>query len=210
MPRHRRQVPRHADDFPEAQSREPGDDMADDDLRPSKSALKRQAHELQRLGDALLALRPEQLASIPVDEKLRDAIELGRRIRSREALRRQRQLIGRLMRDADADAIRDALEATSAGHRAEVALARAAEEWRERLLADDSALAAFRRRFGGDADDATLSRLVGQARAERAGNRSGGAFRSLYRSLLAAMRGHQAGAGAHAPDHTPTDSPERS
>src|SRR5690606_41842269 len=110
---------------------------------------------VQRLGDALAALRPEQLASIPVDEKLRDAIELGRRIRSREALRRQRQLIGRLMRDADADAIRDALEATSAGHRAEVALARAAEEWRERLLADDTALAAFRRRFRGDGYAAT-------------------------------------------------------
>src|SRR5690606_40087432 len=143
MPRHRRQVPRHADDFPEAQSREPGDDMADDDLRPSKSALKRQAHELQRLGDALLALRPEQLASIPVDEKLRDAIELGRRIRSREALRRQRQLIGRLMRDADADAIRDVLEDTSADHRAEVDLAHEADTAPHRLLSHDTTLAAL-------------------------------------------------------------------
>lgn len=194
MSRLRKQVSRHADSSSEADS--PG---LDDDVdaggagsRPSKSALKREAHELQRLGDALIALRPEQLASMPIGEVLRDAIELARRIKAREGLRRQRQLIGKLMRDADADAIREALEAGSAGHRAEVALARAAEDWRERLLADSTALAAFRRRFGTEADDPTLARLVEQARAERAGTRSGGSYRSLYRTLLAAMRKHAA------------------
>lgn len=171
-------------------------DEADDrGARPSKSALKRQAHELQRLGDALAALRPEQLASVPIDDALREAIDLARRIRSREGLRRQRQLIGKLMREADADAIRAALEAGSAGHRAEVALAHAAEDWRERLLADATALSAFARRFGIDPDDPSLVRLIGQARAERAGTRSGGSYRSLYRKLLAAMREHEAARG---------------
>lgn len=209
MPRRRRQVPPH-DDIPhEAGPHGAHDgDPVDADRRPSKSALKREAHELQRLGDALLALRPEQLASVPLDEKLRDAIELGKRIRSREALRRQRQLIGKLMRDADAQAIRDALDATSAGHRAEVALARAAEDWRERVLVDATALAAFRRRFGGQADDASLERLVEQARAERAEHRSGGAYRNLYRSLLAAMRAHEAEASAGRAGPSAHDSPE--
>lgn len=177
------------------------------DRRPSKSELKRQAHELQRLGDALVALRPEQLKSMPLDERLRDAIELAHRIKAREGLRRQRQLIGKLMRDADADAIREALEVGSASHRAELALARAAEDWRERMIADATALPAFRRRFG-DHEDAALTRLVDEARAERAGTRSGGSYRSLYRKLLGAMRSHEAARKAAESQDYPPEHPQ--
>ncbi|MCO5118556.1 MAG: DUF615 domain-containing protein [Burkholderiaceae bacterium] len=211
MPRPRKQAQSWVDDkFPDpadapgVDEDEPGDGA---DRRPSKSALKRQAHELQRLGDALIALRPEQLASMPVDEALREAIELARRIRAREGLRRQRQLIGKLMRDADADAIRATLEAGSASHRAEVALARAAEDWRDRLLADHTALQAFQRRFGADPEDPALARLIEQARAERAGTRSGGSYRSLYRMLLAAMRSHEAAGRATASQEAPREHP---
>ena len=77
--------------------------------RPSKTRLKRQMHELQRLGERLAALAPAQLAQIELPEALREQIELTRRITAREALRRQLQYVGRLMRQADADAIRAAL-----------------------------------------------------------------------------------------------------
>ena len=77
--------------------------------RPSKTQLKRQMHELQRLGERLAALTPAQLARIELPEALREQIELTRRITAREALRRQLQYVGRLMRQADADAIRAAL-----------------------------------------------------------------------------------------------------
>src|SRR5690606_33867126 len=184
-------------------------DAGDADQRPSKSALKRQAHELQRMGDALIAMRPERLAAIPLGEALRDAIELARRIRAREGLRRQRQLIGKLMRDADADAIRDALEAVSAGHRAEVALARAAEDCGKRRLTDATGLAAFCRRFGLEADAPARTRLVEQARAERAGTGSGGSYRGLYRALLAAMRSHEATASARQAARRPQDPSEQ-
>ncbi len=76
---------------------------------PSKTRLKRQMHELQRLGERLAALAPAQLARIELPEALREQIELARRITAREALRRQLQYVGRLMRQADADAIRAAL-----------------------------------------------------------------------------------------------------
>ena len=66
-------------------------------------------HELQRLGEQLAALAPAQLARIELPEALREQIELTRRITAREALRRQLQYLGRLMRQADADAIRAAL-----------------------------------------------------------------------------------------------------
>ncbi len=211
MPRPRKQALRQTDlptdpaDLLGSWADESGgsDDSDEADRRPSKSALKRQAHELQRLGDSLVALRPEQLKSMPIGEALRDAIELAHRIKAREGLRRQRQLIGKLMRDADADAIREALDLGSASHRAELAMTRAAEDWRERMITDTTALAAFRRRFGDD-DDPGLARLVEEARAERAGLRSGGSYRSLYRKLLAAIRSQDAARkAAESQDHPP-------
>lgn len=81
--------------------------------RPSKTQLKRQMHELQRLGGELVALSPAQLRRIELPELLREQIEAARQINSREALRRQLQYIGRLMRNADADSIRAQLAARS-------------------------------------------------------------------------------------------------
>lgn len=81
--------------------------------RPSKTQLKRQMHELQRLGQDLVALPPAQLRRIELPELLREQIEAARQISSREALRRQLQYIGRLMRNADADSIRAQLAGRS-------------------------------------------------------------------------------------------------
>ncbi len=86
-----------------------GSPTADPRERPSKTQLKRQMHELQRLAERLTALTPAQPAQIELPEALREQIELTRRITAREALRRQLQYLGRLMRQADADAIRAAL-----------------------------------------------------------------------------------------------------
>src|SRR5262249_55859383 len=88
------------------------------DERPSKSARKRAAHALQKLGGRLLAMRESDLASLEIDlpEELRDALREGRRITSRGALARQRQYIGRLMRDVDAAAVEGALAAHEAAH----------------------------------------------------------------------------------------------
>lgn len=79
------------------------------DEKPSKTQRKREMHELQTLGEGLVALEADQIARLPVDERLVDALLQARAIRSREGRRRQLQFIGRLMRDVDADALRAAL-----------------------------------------------------------------------------------------------------
>jgi len=91
----------------------PDSDDADElPERPSRSARKRDAEALQKLGERLVALRATQLAALALDlpETLLDAIEAARRIKSRGALARQRQYIGRLMRDIDPVPIEKALE----------------------------------------------------------------------------------------------------
>jgi ribosome-associated protein len=66
-----------------------------------RSARKRASHELTRLGEELLALRPEQLAALALPERLEDAIGEARRLTSFGAKRRQSQFIGKLMRQLD-------------------------------------------------------------------------------------------------------------
>lgn len=80
-----------------------------DGERPSKSARKRAGLALQQLAEALLALPQQQLAEIPLGEPLRKALAESRNVAQHEARRRQLQYLGKLMRDADADAIRAAL-----------------------------------------------------------------------------------------------------
>ena len=64
----------------------------------SRTDLKRESTELQKLGEALLTLRAELLQQLPLTDKFRDAIADARRITNFEGKRRQMQYIGKLMR----------------------------------------------------------------------------------------------------------------
>ena len=85
------------------------DDEAFDDRPPSKSSRKRDAHALQKLGEELVQLRAADLALLPLPETLREAIEEARNLTNRGALARQRQYIGKLMRDIYVEPVREAL-----------------------------------------------------------------------------------------------------
>jgi len=69
--------------------------------RPSRSARKRNAEALQRLGERLLALKPQQLERGSLPAPLLEALLEAQRLRSRSAGARARQYIGRLMREVD-------------------------------------------------------------------------------------------------------------
>ena len=149
------------------------------DQRPSKSQLKREMTALQDLGEELMRLPQAKLRELPLPEKLYEAIELAQRIRDREGLRRQRQYIGKLMRDVDAAPLRDALSKDGAGHRAEVAAMHGAERWRERLLAEPGAAAAFRAAYPEVGPQ--LEELIEGARAEASAPQNGRRYRQLFR-----------------------------
>ena len=89
--------------------------MTDDedwqDLPPSKSSRKREALALQKLGEDLVKLRLADLDRLPLPENLREAIDEARRLTNRGALSRQRQYIGKLMRDIDIAPVEAALAA---------------------------------------------------------------------------------------------------
>jgi len=80
--------------------------------RPSKSARKREALTAQKLGEELILLRDADLDALELPEPLSEAIREARRIRSRAAGARQRQYIGKLMREIDLEPILAALGAS--------------------------------------------------------------------------------------------------
>ena len=101
----------------------------------SKSQLKRDSHALQDLGKRLAALSDDQLAGVPLDDQLREAIELAKRINNkRSALKRHFQYIGKLLRARDPEPIRAALTALDQQSHQSIQLHHRAERWRDRIL----------------------------------------------------------------------------
>ena len=157
----------------------------EDDIHdgPSKSQQKREMRELQRLGEELIELPETQLAALDLPERLRDAVELARRITSHGAQKRQRQYIGRLMRDLDPVPLRAALEKLRGTDKASKAWFQECERWRDRLLAEgDMALAEFMGRHP-QADRPHLRRLVREAMEDSAAGRPPRHARELFRYL---------------------------
>jgi len=80
-----------------------------DDLKPSKSARKREYIALQKLGEELITLNASDLDSLPLDDSLREAVLQARQMKAHGALRRQKQYIGKLMRHIDPEPVRSEL-----------------------------------------------------------------------------------------------------
>ena len=104
--------------------------------KPSKSALKRQHAELQSLGESLIDFELATLEQLPLEESLFDAIVDAKSMKSRGALRRQKQLIGKRMAGTDIDALREALDALGEKERAQKRVFAQAERLRDRLVRD--------------------------------------------------------------------------
>lgn len=115
------------------------DDESNDYELVSKTEMKKEAHQVQALGERLLTLRPDQLATVPMTERLASAIEESRRIKQREARRRHLQFIGKLMRDNDIEAIQVALDRLDPSSQTYLREQQQAEAWREKLIKQESA-----------------------------------------------------------------------
>jgi ribosome-associated protein len=132
----------------------------------SRSQIKREMLALQKLGERLTELPPDQLRTIEMPAELREAVLELRAMRKHEARRRQVQHIGVLMRRADPEPIRRALEATERGHHGAVQSLKQVEAWRDKLIAgDDDLLENLLERFP-QADHQQFGQLVRNARKE--------------------------------------------
>ncbi|MGH8371937.1 MAG: ribosome biogenesis factor YjgA [Gammaproteobacteria bacterium] len=155
----------------------------EEDIRPSRGQLKREVEALQRLGEELVTLPENQLAALPLPEKLRDAVEFARSITSHGALKRQRQYIGKLMRNVDPVPIRARLDEFRNTDRLAKARFQQIERWRDRLIAEgDIALTEFMDQCP-TADGQQLRQLMRAAVEEVRNNRPPRHARALFRYI---------------------------
>ncbi len=160
------------------------DDLLPSDLPKSKSQIKREMTELQKLGERLVALSRDQLKQAKLPIELSQAIAEAKKITSHGAKRRQLQFIGRLMRDIDdPQAIRDFLQKVEMKHQKTNAYFHMLESWRERLINEEQdALTDFINLYPA-ADRQHLRQLVLNAKKERHQGFPKGAAKLLFQYL---------------------------
>ena len=164
----------------------------------SRTELKRESDELQKLGTELLGLRAGLFDALALDEKLVDAVAEAKRITNFEGKRRQMQFIGKLMRKLEPEAleaVKQALAEQGSVPAAETAALHEAERWRDRLIADDDALGGWIETHPAT-DSQQLRALVRQARKDlKAGlpgeaPRQGKAYREIFQLVRAQLAVH--------------------
>ena len=162
--------------------------MEEDDFI-SKTRRKRQMRDLQDVGGALVKLSNEQLARMALPETLLEAVLACKRYTKHEAIRRQMQYIGRIMRDLDAGPIADKLAELDAPSKRQTALLHLAERWRQEMLDDPEAIVRFVSEFP-EADSHRLRELVAAAQNEKRGHKPPKNYRELFHVLNTLLQDH--------------------
>lgn len=183
---------------------------------PTRTDLKKESDALQKLGEDLLTLRAELLTKLDLPDKLVDGVAEAKRITNFEGKRRQMQFIGKLMRKLDPakwDEIRAALEEQHMPSVQETMVLHQAEQWRDRLIADDDALGQWLN-ISPDTDSQQLRALVRQARKdakpEKPGEavRHGRSYREIFQLVREALLANQEASQSAAADSDVEDGDE--
>jgi len=152
------------------------------DLPPSKTKIKQQMHDLQDIGEQLVALSKDQLKEVDIPETLRDAILEAKRITKFGAIKRQMQYIGRLMREVDAAPIIAKLDVWGGKSHQHIAYLHRVERWRDRLLESDAVLTELLAAHP-DVDAQRLRTLIRNAHKEKELNKPPKSYREIFQVL---------------------------
>lgn len=162
---------------------------AGEDTRPLSKTKKKQAmHALQDIGKELVRLPQARLEKLDLPEGLRQAVEDCRRFTKHEAIRRQLQYIGRLMRGVDAEPIARQLAAWRGESDEEKALLHRCERWRDRLIESDEAVTLFLNEYP-ETDTTQLRQLIRNARFEAANHKPPKSSRAIFRLVREVVEG---------------------
>jgi ribosome-associated protein len=158
----------------------------------SRTDLKRESLELQKLGEDLLTLRPDLMKRLTLTEKLKDAVIEAKRITNFEGKRRQMQFIGKQMRLIDPavlETVRVAVSDQFSGSAHENLVLHLAENWRDRLMAQDEAFGEWIVKCP-ETDAQQMRALIRQARKDAVPEKPGEAVRHgrAYRDIFQILR----------------------
>jgi ribosome-associated protein len=166
--------------------------------RPSKSQLKREMTELQKLGAELVDEPRDRVKRMQMPEDVRDAILECQTIKDHEGRRRQMQYVGKKMRTLEPEeiaVIQKTLEVWRGQSKSNVAATHALERQREKLLKDDSYLTELLS-TNAELDAQRLRTLIRNAKKELAESKPPKAYREIYQILKGIQEGKKNAAQA--------------
>jgi len=154
-----------------------------DDAAKSKTKIKQEMHYLRVLGKKLVDLNASQLKKIPMSEDLEKAIADAHKIRQREATRRHRQYIGKLLRNEDVDAIEQILELLDSSSLLHAQALHQTETLRDQLISDNNDALTHFIDTHSKADVPHLRQLIRNAKKELSSEKNRGHAKKLFRYL---------------------------
>lgn len=153
----------------------------------SKTQLKKEMLALQETAIYITGLNAEQQAKLPLTPELQRAIDETKNIKKREALRRHRQYLGRLMRSADYEAIQAAIDKLKEKQDRAARQLHVIEQWRDDLIAgEQDVLERFFDAFP-HADRQQVRNLLRNAKQEARNDKPPTHARKLFRYLRDTM-----------------------
>lgn len=156
----------------------------------SKTEIKAQALEAQKLGVSLIDLGQAELAKVPMDSELLDAIMLARRIRQKkEGYRRHLQFIGKLMRTRDLVPIEQALLNIKSTHKKKNSEFHKVELLRDEMITQGNEKIEAVLEQHPSLDRQKLRQLVRQANKQKSENKPPKASRDLFKYLNQVING---------------------
>jgi len=154
----------------------------------SKSQKKRDADFLQKTAVNFIELSLPKLDTLPLTDNLRKAILDAKSIKSHGAKRRQAQLIGKLMRSADYEAIIEAYEQIIKEDSSVTADFHEVELWRDKLINQGKdALTEFIDAYQPE-EVQQLRQLIKKAVDDQLKEKNSGAAKALFRYLRSAIK----------------------
>ncbi len=148
----------------------------------SKTELKRDMEELQKLGEELASLKPSVLEKFPLSEDLAEAIKDAQRFKN-EARRRQLQYIGKLMRFEDPEPLQAALDKVRNKHSQATAELHKLEQLRDRVVEEGDGAIGDVMDIYPSADRQRLRQLARQAAKEKKAGKPAKAYREIFQVL---------------------------
>jgi len=153
-----------------------------DELLPSKTKLKAEADAQQALGVRLSELPKDKLEKLNLPDDVLTAVLETKKITANGAIRRQKQYLGRLMREIDTAPIVDQLARWDGKHTAENAYFHGLERWRDRLINEPNAVSEFISKYPL-VDIQQLRTLVRNAQKELAADKPPKSSREIFKLI---------------------------
>ncbi|RDH81302.1 MAG: ribosome-associated protein [endosymbiont of Galathealinum brachiosum] len=155
----------------------------EDDDWVSKSQRKRECDDVLELGEKMITMNQDELDQITMDSELRQALDDAQRIKSNNALKRQKHYIAKVMRGLDDQTLSGQVERVLHKHDIYNAEFKRMEKWRDSIIENgDRGINDFLEQYP-HADRHHLRQLVRNAVKEKKNNKPPAAYRQIFKYI---------------------------